>query len=103
MIIVHVRLNEHHTQQLIVAPWEVPVLEAVHAAGAVQISGESTVDKEPPDARSEYERLRNRYKSDKKTDTPYVAMVYGMHGAGIAALQAAIDKAAPRRKQAANG
>lgn len=92
--IVNVVLSELHTQQLIVAPWEVPVLQAVHGSNDVTVVGEKDVKREPPDPADEFERLRNRYRAPSGENAiPYVVQVYGSHGAGVNALAEAIDKA----------
>ena len=99
--IVNVKLSELHTQQLVVAPWEVPVLQAAHGDNDVSVVGEKDVKREPPDAADEFERLRNRYRAPAGENAiPYVVQVYGSHGAGVNALADAIDKAAkPKAKQ----
>lgn len=93
--IVNVVLSELHTQQMAVGPWEVPVLQAVHGVADVQIVGEKSVDREPPDAADEFQRLQNRYRAPAGENAiPYVAQVYGAHGQGVQRLAQAIREAA---------
>lgn len=103
MSVVKVRMSELHTQQLIVGSWEVPVLKAVHGDEFVKEVSAVSQDREPPDAQEEYQRLERRYGLDREQGgLPYVAQVYGQHGAGVERLQDAIDRAAAagKKKQA---
>lgn len=101
--VVHVRLSELHTQQLVVPPWEVPVLQAVHGDADVQVVGSVTLDRELPEPTAEYERLERRYGRDSKSEQAYVAMVYGQFGAGIANLERAMLDAHERAPSASAG
>lgn len=103
-----VRLSETHTRPVTLAEWELPILQAVHGT-AVTITGE-TVEKEVdhlPDAGDEFARLAARYRGESGGDTPYVAMVYGTFGPGIAKLAEAIERAVvkaekPRKAKSKN-
>lgn len=103
--IVNVILSELHTQQLVIAPWEVPVLQAVHGDNDVSVVDSQEIDREPPDAADEFRRLENRYRAPSGEGAQaYVAQVYGSHAAGVQRLAAEIDKAvrasaAPKAKK----
>lgn len=75
--------------------WEIPILEAMHQA--VERIGEVVHNVDTPDAEGEFERLKNRYGRSENEDgsrgIPYVASIYGQHGAGIQALRRAIEAA----------
>lgn len=92
---VHVRRSELHTTETAVPLWELPVLQAVH--GDVTVIGETLVEREPPSASEEFERLLKRYKQSRTDDgalsLPYVATVYGQFGVGEKALERAIREA----------
>ncbi len=92
---VDIRISERHTQQVKVAEWEVPLLEAVHHD--VSVVAESLVNRTPPGAEDEYVRLQNRYKHSVNEDgsrgLPHVAAVYGQFGVGTKSLARAIAAA----------
>jgi hypothetical protein len=95
---VAIRRSELHTVERIVPLWELPLLEAIHAVGAVvPLEDVVLADRDLPDAQTEYERLEARYKLARKDDgsigDAVVADVYGKHGAGIQALKRAIAEA----------
>lgn len=93
--IAQIRISERHTQQVIVAEWELPILQAMHAD--VQETGETLVNRKPPGAEDEFNRLVNRYKSvvneDGSKGLPYAVSVYGQFGVGTKALERAIAAA----------
>lgn len=96
LVKVRVQLNELHAQVLEVGEWEVPILEVVHGSADVEVVGEVEVDRELPDAASEYARLEQRYGRDREEGgLPYVAQVYGQHGAGVRSLEKAIEGSQP--------
>lgn len=95
---INIRRSELHTAQETLPLWEVPVVAAVHADGAVQVVQEVILaDRTLPDAKEEYERLESRYKRARNDDgslgDAVVAEVYGKHGAGVQALKRAISEA----------
>lgn len=76
--------------------WEVPLLEAAHEN--VTVEGESTFEREAPDAQDEYRRLETKYGRSENEDgsrgQPFVAAVYGhMNGGGVKRLAEAIQAA----------
>lgn len=77
------------------AAWEYPILEAVHTA--VEILGEVVINRDPPEAEDEFQRLVNRYGRSENEDgskgIPYAAAVFGQHMIGIATLRREIEKA----------
>lgn len=96
--LVSIRRSELHTVEDTLALWEVPVVDAVHDPGSLKVIRDVVLaDRELPDAKSEYERLENRYKRARNDDgsfgLPVVATVYGQHGAGLQALKRAIEEA----------
>lgn len=95
-IVADVKMNEFHTQQVIVGPWEIPVLQCVHG-GHVNVVGEQLVERDAPDAQQEFDRLLNKYRSghDDEGDSklPYVVQVYGQRQVGRDALADAIQAA----------
>lgn len=105
---VRVRLSEAHIRVVTVYPWEVPILQAVHGEGTAP-TGEF-IEKElkngPPDAAKEFERLAARYRGPANGDTPYVALVYGNFGLGVAKIDeqikgAIVDEKPPKPRKAA--
>lgn len=83
-ITVRIRRNETIELQNSFPQWEIPVLKAVHGEDSVTEVGEKLVDREPPEARDEFDRLNSRYKRSRNEDgslgTPFVHMVYGELG-----------------------
>lgn len=94
---VTVRMNELHTQGLVVGEWELPVLEAIHGTADVQVVADVETDQEIPDPGIEYERLLRRYGVDPEQSMPWVAQVYGQHTVGIRALGQAIKASQPTK------
>lgn len=103
-----IRHNELSTLHVDVPAWELPVLQAVHGGSVVE-TGEFLVDRDPPSAADEFERLTNRYKEAPGEDgsiskLPFVAAVYGQFNIGVTALTAAIREAtvvkAPAKQRA---
>ncbi len=76
-----------------VAPWEVPVLEAVHGQDeTVVVDDKDYPRRQPPvNAQSEYDRLALKYKKNEGDQT-FVSLVYGSGSRGVAALEAEIEK-----------
>lgn len=96
---VRVRLSEAHIRVVTVYPWEVPILQAVHGEGTAP-TGEF-IEKEvanAPDAAKEFERLAARYRAPANGDTPYVALVYGNFGLGVAKIDEQIKGAIVNEK-----
>ncbi len=96
---VLVERNEHLAIPREVAPWEVPVLQAVHTPEKVKVMGvvnhERLKDRPYPDAEMELERLERKYGRDVDTDDkPFVFAVYGQGPLGVAALRKAIEETA---------
>ena len=83
-ITVRIRRNETIELQNSFPQWEIPVLKAVHGEDSVTEVGEKLVDREPQEARDEFDRLNSRYKRSRNEDgslgTPFVHMVYGELG-----------------------
>lgn len=72
-----------------VAPWEVPVLEAVHGPENVEpvMGGDEDLYWIPiPDMTVEWERMTNRYRRDEETGSSFVELAYGTGRIGQAAL-----------------
>ena len=94
--IADVKMNERNTQQVTVGPWEIPIMMAVHG-GHVKVVDTVSLEREPPDASMEYDRLANKYRNGHGEEgagqPPYVEQVYGKFGEGIAKLDAAIQAA----------
>lgn len=77
-----------------VPPWELPVLEFIFEPGNVQPQGSfEKVTFDYPSGGEEFDRLMRAYGGDPQSGVSHVAAVYGNAGAGIRALQAAIDAA----------
>jgi len=87
-----IRTSELQTVRVEVAAWESPVLHAVHGENASFVS-ESVIDREAPEAADEFARLAERYKGETEDSPPFITLVYGQFGPGIAALQKAIEAA----------
>jgi len=82
--VVTIRLNEYRTVTRTVAPWETPILEAIHG-GNLQRAGSKICNVDPPVPDDEFRRLADRY-GPKDSDVPFVAQVYGNFGPGVRAL-----------------
>ena len=87
-----IRTSELTNTRVEVAAWESPILQAVHGENVTFIS-ESVLDREAPEAGDEFVRLSERYKGETEESAPFVTMVYGQFGPGVAALQKAITAA----------
>lgn len=85
-VIVNVRLSELGTQQLDIAPWEVPIMAYTHKE-QIEVVGESVNDQRVPLPEEEWDRLEKRYGVDKETHVPRVAMAYGQGMNGMQALR----------------
>ena len=81
---VQIRASELNTHIVVVAPWEVSVLQALYGEDAAVV-GEQEVSRELPDAADEFSRLASRY-GPRNADMPVVASVYGNYGPGVNAL-----------------
>lgn len=84
----------------VVAPWEIPVYEAVYNDGEPDSGngfaevGEVEVElDEVPDAESEFVRMRNLHGFHEKQGVPFVDLAYGRGRAGLAELRRAINDA----------
>lgn len=84
----------------IVAPWELPVYEALYDDGEADGAQGFSVDgsyalevADVPDAQEEFNRLRMIHGSHPKQGTPFVELAYGRGRAGIAELRRAINEA----------
>jgi len=87
-----IRTSELTNTRVEVAAWESPVLQAVHGENVSYVS-ESVLDREAPEAADEFACLAERYKGETEDSPPFITMVYGQFGPGIAALQIAIEAA----------
>lgn len=91
-IVLKDRANIVHRR---VPVWEVPILEALH--GDVSVVKEIVEERPTPSSDAEFDRLSAAYgesvgeNGDK--GLPFVAAVYGQHGAGRSALRAAMQAA----------
>ena len=90
--LVQIARSETTTAVVVVPPWEVAVLAAVHGGDITSVVGVTPVRRELPEAAAEYERLANKYGKDEENGQEYVAMVYGVGARGVTALQAEIAK-----------
>jgi hypothetical protein len=94
-VTVDIRRNENTTIRGSYPAWEVPILQVVHGADNVQIIQDKLVNRTPPEAKDEFDRLDQRYRRSRDESgaqsTPYVHMVYGE--LGVAKLAAAIAAA----------
>jgi hypothetical protein len=92
-VLADVRLSETHTQRVLVAEWELPVLQAVHGTSVKQIETQTVSREKEVDAADEFTRLADRYGADAPDQPPYIAAIYGIFGPGVAALEKAIKAA----------
>lgn len=95
---VSVRRSELQTTHTDIPAWELPVLRVVYPEkDAVQVLGEIIVNREPPVAQAEFERLQRRYgrieNDDGSKGAAYVDAVFGQFGVGTANLEREIAKA----------
>jgi len=88
-----VRTSELQTVRVHVAAWESPILQAVHGENVSFVSEAVLEDKVAPEAADEFARLADRYKGENEDSPPFITMVYGQFGPGVAALQKAIEAA----------
>ena len=88
-----VRTSELCQVRVEVAAWESPILQAVHGENVSFVSEAVLEDKVAPEAADEFARLAERYKGETEESAPFVTMVYGQFGPGVAALQKAITAA----------
>lgn len=103
---VNVRRDESADIPVHVAPWEVPVMEAVHGEDRLTIG--ETVDfpnrEWPDDAKSEFSRLGALYgrTGGGDNDQSWVERAYGSGSTGVKALEKAMAEArkAPKPKAA---
>lgn len=94
----NVEVSDAHTQQVCVPEWEIPILTAMHVRreeGPEVIGQEFAMRDAPPDLRSEYSRLEQRYgrtvQENGSKGAPWVAAVYGTLASGN--LKKALDAA----------
>lgn len=85
-LICDVRVSELLTKQVSLAPWEVLVLQALHGNN-IKVVGEEEINRDPPSAAEEYQRLCNKYRGNKEDQNSVVAAVFGPFEAGIANLR----------------
>jgi len=88
-----IRTSELTQTRVEVAAWESPVLQAVHGENVTFVSESVLEDRIAPDAADEFARLAERYKGETEDSPPFITMVYGQFGPGVAALQKAIEAA----------
>lgn len=97
-VTVRVKLTETSKRNCEVYAWEVPVLMAAHEGKCKVVEGkERLIDRDPPDAGFEFDRLERKYKAPRNadggmTETPFVALIYGTASRGLDALAEAIDQ-----------
>jgi len=88
-----IRTSELTQTRVEVAAWESPVLQAVHGENVTFVSETVLEDRVAPDAADEFVRLSERYKGETEESPPFITLVYGQFGPGVAALQKAIEAA----------
>lgn len=92
-----VRVTEALTVQITVPEWELHVVQAVHGTEGDLIDGNVLIERDPPNAGVELDRLAKRYGSTRDEDgrqgVSFVESVYGANRAGIVALGNAIKQA----------
>lgn len=91
---VKVLRSELSTNNELLAPWEIPVLQAAYPEGAVREEGpRKPVEVEAVDAKAEMDRLIKRYGIDTESGTPYAVAAYGMGQMGMRNLESEIKRA----------
>lgn len=87
--------SEASTVRLSIPPWELPVLQAVHTPERLTVVGQRMVDRAPPEAGVEYDRLAEKYKSlnSAEGEVKFVEMAYGLPPRGVQTLAQAIRDA----------
>lgn len=86
---VQVRINKSETTHVTidVAPWELPVLAAVHGEDRVIPTGVTIPVRRPkPEPAAEFDRMSIKYKQNRETGVDYVASVYGNGALGVRRL-----------------
>lgn len=97
--VVDVPISERQVTRVTEPAWVLPILVALHTgtAGEPEVVEEVLIEREPPVAAAEYERLCKRYRCvlnpDGSKGIPYAAAVYGAMSIGVAAMAKAIDEA----------
>jgi hypothetical protein len=95
-ITVRVKMTETSKRNVECYGWEVPVLMAAHEGKCKVVEGrERLIDREPPDAGYEFDRLERKYKAPRNadgglTETPFVGLIYGAGSLGVGRLADAI-------------
>jgi hypothetical protein len=89
---LEVQKSEVSVITVAIAPWEVPVFEAVNGEDRCKVTGKTEVRRELPDANDEYTRLDLKYKANGDGQS-YVGMVYGIGSIGVERLAKEIDNA----------
>ncbi len=94
---VLVTRNETTSMEVLVGPWELPILEAIHGDERMAIGELRDYPRRPypDDARSEMQRLSKLYGSTGAGDNSptHAERVYGTGTAGVRALHEAIERA----------
>lgn len=86
---VQLKRTEHEERSLDLPAWEIPVLQVVHGTDKITVGAVTIVDREYPDAETEYDRLTRRYGEHKESGDSYLSKVYGTLAEN---LGAAIDR-----------
>lgn len=83
--------------------YEAPILEAIHGADAIAVTGEAERDVETPDANAEFERLARLYGPHPESGLAMVEYVYGRPttGALAKAIEASTIKSTKKAATAA--
>lgn len=93
-ITVKIRKNELSTLEESFPEWEIPLVEALFEQ--CERLGKFTVDRDPPNAQEEFQRLESRYSRPTGTDgtpsMPLVISIYGAHQPGLMNLARAIKE-----------
>lgn len=98
---VRVLRSELSISNELLAPWEIPVLQAAYPDGAVREEGpRKEVSIEVPEVAAEMDRLIKRYGIDTETGTPYAVAAYGMGQMGMRNLESEIKRALKPQKPA---
>lgn len=91
---VTIKRSETETLRQSFLPWEIPIIEAVHASADVVVLDEYEGNDLPyPTPEEEFERLATRYRGAEGSSTPHVSQIYGQGSFGVKALSKAIEDA----------
>ena len=99
---VKVKRDTNTVHNVLVRPWEIPVLEFIFEEGNIEFLDQfEEVKGEYPDPIRELERLVKVYGSDPKSGVPHANSVFGNARAGVRSLAKLIDEARAADEEAA--